>query len=60
MDLSIIVPTFNEGPNVDELLQRIGDALDGRIFEVIFVDDSTDDTPRSSTSRRTVPRSPFV
>jgi dolichol-phosphate mannosyltransferase len=45
MDLSIIVPTFNEGPNVDELLRRLGDALDGRVFEVVFVDDSTDDTP---------------
>jgi len=45
MDLSIIVPTFNEGPNVDELLRRIGGALDDRPFEVIFVDDSTDDTP---------------
>ncbi len=46
MDLSIIVPTFNEGPNVDELLRRIGEAVHGRTFEVIFVDDSTDDTPR--------------
>ncbi|WP_394279488.1 glycosyltransferase [Microbacterium sp.] len=45
MDLSIIVPTFNEGPNVDELLRRLGSALDGRVFEVVFVDDSTDDTP---------------
>jgi dolichol-phosphate mannosyltransferase len=45
MELSIIVPTFNEGPNVDELLRRIGAQLAGRAFEVIFVDDSTDDTP---------------
>lgn len=45
MDLSIIVPTFNEGPNVDELLRRIGAGMDDRTFEVIFVDDSTDDTP---------------
>lgn len=45
MDLSIIVPTFNEGPNVDELLRRIGAQLAGHDFEVIFVDDSTDDTP---------------
>ncbi len=45
MDLSIIVPTFNEGPNVVELLRRIGAQLGGRPFEVIFVDDSTDDTP---------------
>lgn len=45
MELSIIVPTFNEGPNVDELLRRIGTELTGRAFEVVFVDDSTDDTP---------------
>lgn len=53
MELSVIVPTFNEGPNVSELLQRIGDSLGvgldaelaGLDFEVILVDDSTDDTP---------------
>lgn len=45
MDLSIIVPTFNEGPNVDEVLRRVGAAVGDRSFEVIFVDDSTDDTP---------------
>ncbi|GAA3917254.1 glycosyltransferase [Microbacterium invictum] len=45
MDLSIIVPTFNEGPNVGELLRRIGEAMGDRRFEVIFADDSTDDTP---------------
>ena len=45
MDLTIIVPTYNEGPNVVELLRRIGDVLHGRDFEVVFVDDSTDDTP---------------
>lgn len=57
MDLSIIVPTFNEGPNVDELLARIGAALDGRVFEVIFVDDSDDDTPAIITAAAA--RSPF-
>lgn len=45
MDLSVIVPTFNEGPNVAELVRRTSDALTGRAVEVIFVDDSTDDTP---------------
>lgn len=45
MDLTIVVPTFNEGPNVAELLRRIGDAVDDRLIEVVFVDDSTDDTP---------------
>lgn len=45
MDLSVIVPTFNEGPNVAELVRRTSDALTGRAVEVIFVDDSIDDTP---------------
>jgi len=45
MDLTVIVPTFNEGPNVDELIRRVGAALRGRSFEMVFVDDSTDDTP---------------
>jgi dolichol-phosphate mannosyltransferase len=45
MDLTVIVPTYNEGPNVVELLRRLGESLEGRAFEVIFVDDSTDDTP---------------
>lgn len=45
MELSVIVPTFNEAPNVAELVRRLGDALRGLEAEVIFVDDSTDDTP---------------
>lgn len=45
MDLSVIVPTFNEGGNVAELVRRIGATLDDVDFEVVFVDDSTDDTP---------------
>lgn len=45
MDLSVIVPTFNEGPNVAELVRRTSAALHGREVEILFVDDSTDDTP---------------
>lgn len=45
MDLSVIVPTFNEGPNVAELVRRTAAALAGRAVEILFVDDSTDDTP---------------
>ncbi len=58
MDLSVIVPTFNEGPNVAELVRRTTDALAGRAIEVIFVDDSTDDTPdviRMVAAAATVP-----
>ena len=45
MDLSVIVPTFNEGPNVAELVRRTAAAVPGRAIEILFVDDSTDDTP---------------
>ncbi len=50
MDLSVIVPTFNEGGNVAELVRRIGAALDDVDFEIVFVDDSTDDTPATIQS----------
>src|SRR4051812_8133971 len=42
--LSIIVPTKNEAANVEPLLQRIAQASQGINLEVIFVDDSTDNT----------------
>jgi Glycosyltransferases involved in cell wall biogenesis len=46
--LSVIIPTRNEAGNIVALLQRLEPVL-GRLpgtFEVVFVDDSTDDTPR--------------
>jgi dolichol-phosphate mannosyltransferase len=43
--VSVIVPTFNEAPNVATLVERLTDALAGFTTEIIFVDDSTDDTP---------------
>ncbi|QIG38807.1 glycosyltransferase family 2 protein [Microbacterium sp. 4R-513] len=45
MQLSIIVPTYNEAPNVAELVQRVASATAGIETELIFVDDSTDATP---------------
>ncbi len=44
-DLSIIVPTRNEVGNVNPLLTRISQVLSGIHAEVLFVDDSTDETP---------------
>ena len=41
--ISIVVPTFNEKGNINPLLERIDKALPGIDYEVIFVDDSTDD-----------------
>lgn len=46
MALSVIVPTRNEAGNVSMLLTGINKAFAGTPVEVIFVDDSTDDTPQ--------------
>ncbi|MFE5808764.1 glycosyltransferase [Streptomyces sp. NPDC056491] len=46
--VTLIIPTFNESGNITELLRRLGDALpdpDHLPCAVLFVDDSTDDTP---------------
>ncbi len=46
MELSVIIPAYNEAGNIRALLAELRTALDGRIsYEVICVDDgSTDDT----------------
>jgi len=44
MELSIIVPTFNESGNITELVRRVTAATAGMTVELIFVDDSTDNT----------------
>ena len=43
--LSVVVPTFNERENVGILCDRVDAALAGVEHEIIFVDDSKDDTP---------------
>jgi dolichol-phosphate mannosyltransferase len=44
--ISLVIPTFNESANINELLARLTDAIPARVpCEVIFVDDSSDDTP---------------
>jgi undecaprenyl-phosphate 4-deoxy-4-formamido-L-arabinose transferase len=44
-DLSVVVPVFNEEPNLDELHRRLTAALSGmgRSYEVIYVDDGSAD-----------------
>ncbi len=44
--ISIVVPTYNEEENVGNLVNQIDYSLRGIDYEVIFVDDSTDDTPK--------------
>jgi dolichol-phosphate mannosyltransferase len=44
--VSVIVPTRNEAGNVEKLLAGLRNAFYGISMEVIFVDDSSDDTPQ--------------
>jgi dolichol-phosphate mannosyltransferase len=41
--LSVVIPTFNEAPNVRELISRLDVALKGIAWEAIFVDDNSPD-----------------
>jgi len=42
-ELAVIVPTFNERDNVLELVRRLDRCLEGKAWEVIFVDDDSSD-----------------
>lgn len=42
--VTVIVPTYNERDNVAELVARTASALHDRDAEILFIDDSTDDT----------------
>ncbi|KFG73979.1 glycosyltransferase [Streptomyces mutabilis] len=56
--VTIVVPTFNESGNVRRLLRLITESVPARLpCEVVFVDDSTDDTP--DVIRAAAPGCPF-
>jgi len=42
-ELAVVVPTYSEVDNVDEVIRRVGDALEGVDWELIFVDDDSPD-----------------
>jgi dolichol-phosphate mannosyltransferase len=58
--LSVIVPTKNEAGNVAELARRLAQAADRLPIEVIFVDDSTDETPAVIAAIDALPNSEIV
>ncbi|MDG9722154.1 MULTISPECIES: glycosyltransferase family 2 protein [unclassified Streptomyces] len=56
--VTIVVPTYNESGNVRRLLRLITESVPARLpCEVVFVDDSTDDTPE--VIRAVAPDCPF-
>lgn len=58
VELSVVVPVFNEAGNAAALAREIATALDGRAFEVIFVDDASEDSTREelAATRSEIPR----
>ena len=42
---TVIIPTYNERDNIAALVSRVSAALVDRDVEILFVDDSSDDTP---------------
>ena len=43
MRVSVIVPTYNEAQNIVEVLVRLSRVLEGFGYEVIVVDDDSED-----------------
>ena len=43
VELTVVVPSFNEVDNVEPLIRRLEAALDGIEWEVIYVDDHSPD-----------------
>ncbi|MBX7057687.1 MAG: glycosyltransferase family 2 protein [Leptospirales bacterium] len=50
-DVSLILPTYNEAENLPILLQRLAEALKGRRYEIIVVDDNSPDRTWDAASR---------
>lgn len=48
LELAVVIPTFNELENVEELLRRLVSALQGIQWEAVFVDD---DSPDGTSAR---------
>ncbi|MBP6015989.1 MAG: polyprenol monophosphomannose synthase [Candidatus Promineofilum sp.] len=58
VDLTVIVPTRNESNNISPLLDRLEAALENKSAEILFVDDSTDETAtiiRREAASRSLP-----
>ena len=50
--LSVIVPSFNERPNVEPMIAKLDAALQGIAWEVIYVDDNSPDGMVKNTLQR--------
>jgi len=51
VQLSIVVPTYNEAANIAVLVEKLGQALGSLVWEVIFVDDDSPDGTATEARR---------
>lgn len=51
MELSLVIPVYNEVDNVEPLLDKIYNALEGWDYEILFVDDGSIDQTRYKIQR---------
>lgn len=58
--LSIVVPVYNEEENVGLLVSRIENALAGKFFEIILVDDGSTDLTRQEIKKLNNPKVALV
>jgi glycosyltransferase involved in cell wall biosynthesis len=58
IELSVVVPVHNEAGNAAALAREIAKALEGRAFEILFVDDASRDDTRAelAEARQTIPQ----
>ena len=49
--ISVVVPLFNEGANLRELIARLDAALTGRHYELMLVDDGSSDDTREQLTK---------
>ena len=43
VDLSVVIPTYNERANISELIARVSESLEGTSWALLFVDDDSPD-----------------
>src|SRR5262249_49911975 len=51
-EFAVVVPTLNEADNIEPLLAKVETALEGIRWEIIFVDDDSQDHTRDVTLQR--------
>lgn len=61
-DLSLVIPVFNEGGNIEELVRRCLSVCrqSGRLFEIILVDDGSSDGSTAMIARAAQTNSPEI